>query len=336
MKIRRLEADEHKMWDRFVAASPQGTLFHKSYWFEASGKEFRIYGCFRGEELVAGLPITCDVLRLGIKKGFHPPLTPYLGVVFRENQAKYVKRISDEKDMSRAIAARIKKDFSFILVHFAPSFADLQPFIWEGFSSGVRYTYLLRLDDSEDIWSGMDAKRRNDITRAEKDGIYVETTSDFNQTFALVEKTFDRQQMPMSFRSKAFKYNEVLARRKQCSSFLAKNRHGKAIAATYIVWDEKRSYYLLGGYDAEKSHHGAGAMTMWEAIKFTKNELGLDQFDFEGSMIPSIERYFRKFGGRLTPYYYVTWTKPSAKLLLYGDRLINGVLRRLRLKLGRT
>ncbi len=30
-----MEADENKMWDRFVEASPQGVLFHKSYWHEA-------------------------------------------------------------------------------------------------------------------------------------------------------------------------------------------------------------------------------------------------------------------------------------------------------------
>ena len=142
-----MEADEYKMWDRFVAASPQGTLFHKSCWLETSGKEFRIYGYFKGEELIAGVPIVFGDSKLGIKRSLHPPLTPYLGVVFRESQAKYVKRISDEKEMSRTIAARIKKDFGFIHFNFAPSFTDLQPFIWEGFSSGVRYTYLLDLNN---------------------------------------------------------------------------------------------------------------------------------------------------------------------------------------------
>ena len=82
------------------------------------------------------------------------------------------------------------------------------------------------------------------------------------------------------FKSTAFKYNEVLSQKGQCNSFLARNKEGKAIAAVYIVWDEKRSYYLLGGYDAEESHHGASAIAMWEAIRFTKEELGLNEFDY--------------------------------------------------------
>lgn len=43
--------------------------------------------------------------------------------------------------------------------NFTPFSTDLQSFIWEGFSSGVRYTYLLELDDLEDVWKGMDAKK---------------------------------------------------------------------------------------------------------------------------------------------------------------------------------
>jgi hypothetical protein len=304
--LRCIKASEYDGWDRFVAQSPQGTLFHKSYWLKASGQEFRIYGYFKGEELFAGLPLVCGAPRLGIRYASHPFLTPYLGIIFRPSEAKYVTRISDEKEMSRAIAARIKEDFHFIQFSFTPVSTDLQPFIWEGFSSSVRYTYLLELDDLENVWKNMDAKRRNDITRAEKDGIYVEASDNFEQTFTLVEKTFERQEKKAIFKLTASKYNEVLSQKGQCNSFLARNKEGKAIAVVYIVWDEKRSYYLLGGYDPEESHHGASAIAMWEAIKFTKEKLGLNGFDFEGSMIENVERFFRGFGGQQIPYFCVS------------------------------
>ena len=329
--VRKLETTEYDNWDKFVASSPQGTLFHKSYWLRASGRDFRIYGYFKGEELFAGLPLVCGNSRLGIKSAYHPHLTPYLGVVFKKSEAKYVTRISDEKEMGKAIAAKIKEDFDSIHFNFPPFATDLQPFIWEGFSSSVRYTYLLELNDLEDVWKGMDAKRRNDITRAEKDGIYVEPSNDFEQTFALVEKTFERQDKDVFFKSEAFKYNEVLSPKGQCNSFLARNKEGKVIAVVYIVWDENRSYYILGGYDPEESHHGASAIAMWEAIKFTKEELGLNQFDFEGSMIQPVEQFFRKFGGKLTPYYTVNWAKPYAKAVLYVGRLGITELRNLKL-----
>lgn len=330
--IRILEATEYDPWDKFVADSSQGTLFHKSYWLKASGREFRIYGYFKGEELFAGLPIVCSASRLGIKYASHPSLTPYLGVILKKSNVKYVTRISNEKEISRTIARRIKENFGAISFSFPPGPVDLQPFIWEGFSSSVRYTYILSLGDLERVWGEMDDKRRNDIRRAEKDGIYVEDEANFEELFALVEKTFQRQRMEARFRAAAFRYNGILEKKGQCRSFLARNKDGVPLAGVYIVWDWKRSYYLLGGYDPERSHHGASALAMWAAICFTKEELGLNKFDFEGSMIQPVEQFFRKFGGRLTPYYSISWAKPSMKLMIGTRKMVGKGLRRIGLR----
>ena len=62
-----------------------------------------------------------------------------------------------------------------------------------------------------------------------------------------------------------------------------------------------------------------------EAIKFTRKELGLNQYDFEGSMVQSLEQFFRKFGGTLTPYYAVRWEGPLGKLALGAGRFIPGL-----------
>lgn len=48
----------------------------------------------------------------------------------------------------------------------------------------------------------------------------------------------------------------------------------------------------------------AGASTVFEAIQHSQ-EIGLKAFDFEGAVISAIERYFRGFGGTLTPYFTV-------------------------------
>jgi len=315
--VRRLTPSEYKLWDEFVRQSPQGSVFALSDWLEASGKKVAIFGCFRGSELVAGLPLTYHVLALGIRIALHPPLTPYLGILFKNNTGKYVTKISTEKEISRAIASALRKEFAVVHFNFHPSVVDLQPFIWEGFSSSVRYTYIINLNDIDRVWSEMDPTRRNDIRRAEKDGIYVEDGVEFEEMFSLVEKTFQRQKMKIQFRTAAFRYNSFLEKKDWCRSFIAKNKDGIPIAGVYIVWDWNRSYYLLGGYDPQYSHHGAVALAMWKAIKFTKEELGLREFDFEGSMIPQIELFFRKFGGRLVPYYSVKFMPLIFRIALW-------------------
>lgn len=321
-EIRNLEEKEYEYWDRLVADSPQGTIFHKSFLLKSLGKDLRIYGYFKGGELFAGIPFVLSKLKLGIIKAHCPSLAPYLGIVFKDSTRKYVTKISDEKDISRLIAIKLKEDFDSITFDFSPAFVDMQPFIWEGYVCKTKYTYMLQINNLDEVWNNIDSKRRNDIVKAKKDGVFVEFCDDFNQTIELVKKTFGRQKKQPDFLSSAFTYNDILSQKDQCKSFLARNKDGKAIGAVYIIWDEKRSYYLLGGYDPEEKHHGASAMAVWEAIKFTKNELGLDCFDFEGSMIQAIEQYFRKFGGELTPYYSVDWMKSWIETLSHAKKSI--------------
>ncbi|KZZ15518.1 hypothetical protein A3751_17170 [Oleiphilus sp. HI0080] len=45
---------------------------------------------------------------------------------------------------------------------------------------------------------------------------------------------------------------------------------------------------------------------MWEAIKFASTVT--KRFDFEGSMIEPIERFFRGFGAMQKPYFQISHT----------------------------
>jgi hypothetical protein len=311
-------------------------LFHKSYWLNASDETPVIYGFFRGNELYAGIPLTCWQ-KLYVRVAEKPILTPYSGILFKnqDEKVKYVRKLSVEKEVSQKIASQLKSDFNYVHFGFPPGTVDLQPFIWEGFNSYVMYTYILKLDKSlEEIWGAADSTLRNSITRARKDGITVVPSDDFNQTFNLVEKSYARQNIKMSpkLKSTAFSYNEVLSKRKQCKSFLAKDKNGNYIATTYLIWDKKRSYNLLAGYDPEKGHSGANSLAMWEAIEFSKRELNIEEFDFEGSMIHRIERFIRKFGGQLTVKHHVTWATPALRIPPFiRETSIPDILRNMRI-----
>jgi hypothetical protein len=67
----------------------------------------------------------------------------------------------------------------------------------------------------------------------------------------------------------------------------------------------------MGGGHPELRSSGATSLCMWEAIrhaaKVTKS------FNFEGSMIESVERFFRAFGAVQTPYFNISKT-PSRLL----------------------
>jgi hypothetical protein len=74
------------------------------------------------------------------------------------------------------------------------------------------------------------------------------------------------------------------------------------MASLFLVWDNKRSYYIGAGIN--QNSRGIMSLLTWNAIKFSK-ELSLREFDFEGSSVPTIEMYFRKFGGVIRPILYI-------------------------------
>ena len=159
----------------------------------------------------------------------------------------------------------------------------------------------------------MSEERRRNVRKAIKDGLIVKQVDDFGIVKFLILKTFSRQKMTVSENHLDKIFLEFAA--KENSFAFVTFAKEKPIAATFCIYDKDTAYYLLGGYDYETKHHGAGASAMWEAIKYTK-KLGLKYFDFEGSMVPQIERYFRGFGGQLTPYYRINKAKLPLEILL--------------------
>jgi len=82
-------------------------------------------------------------------------------------------------------------------------------------------------------------------------------------------------------------------------------KSGAVHSVAYLVWDKQSAYYLMAGDDPALRASGAGILLAWEAIRYTKETLGLAAFDFAGSMIRPIERVRRQFGAVQKPYFRV-------------------------------
>ena len=80
----------------------------------------------------------------------------------------------------------------------------------------------------------------------------------------------------------------------------ARDGNGKLHAVGYFIGDKNTVYYLAGGGDSNLRNSGAMSLLMWHAIK--KVSLTSKIFDFEGSMIEPIERFFRSFGAQQVSY----------------------------------
>ena len=96
---------------------------------------------------------------------------------------------------------------------------------------------------------------------------------------------------------------------KACKLFFANDKTGKAIAAIFLIYDSKTVYYLMGGIDPEYKDLGGMNALMIEGIKFALETNRT--FDFEGSMVENIEKYFRSFGSTQRPYFNIFKTNSN-------------------------
>lgn len=311
MKILKLKDKDKNVFNEL--AFSYGTIFNSIEWANIFGEKVQLYGFYNDNDndiLIGGF-ILYKEKRYGISIYRNPPFTPVIGPFLKIDAQNYTTIMDTWKYALSLMAEFINNlPYSIISISLNINIIDTQPFIWEKFKVVPRYTYILDLSiPVNDIWKRMSTDRRKNIRKGLKDGLKVKQTYDYKIVKSLVLNTFSRQQNEMN----EYYLDNILfkfATNNNSYAFLTLD-NDNPIACSFNIYDKNTAFYLLGGYDYKNKHHGAGTMAMWEAINHAKN-IGLKYFDFEGSMIPQIERYFRGFGGTLTPYY--TLNKASLPL----------------------
>ena len=184
---------------------------------------------------------------------------------------------------------------------------DWLPFHWKNFIQTTKYSYTIEgLDDLEKVLSGFVADYRNNKLKKANQLVSLSYDRSLEEFYTVSKMSFDRQKMsfPISF-DFVKKYDAVLEKHQSRKIFFAVDKAGQIHSVVYLIWDERSAYFLIAGDDPKLRSSGASIFLVWEAIQFTKNTLGLDCFDFLGSMIPSIEKVRRNFGARQKPYFEI-------------------------------
>jgi hypothetical protein len=282
-------------------AREHGSVFNTVNWTDLFGDSLTRCGIYDAGGVLRGGFCLFREKRLGLTVLTNPPCTPSIGPFFESRARHQVALLEERRDVLTAIADFLDRlRPAVVSVSLSQWVTDCLPFFWRNYKVIPQYTYLLPLDQTEeDVLAAMSDARRRNIKKAPKDGLCSERTDDYSMIAALVEATFARQGKDVS-REYVERVLFTFARPENSYAFVVRSG-GPPIAGAFVVHDAETAFYLLGGYQSEGKHHGAGALAMFESIRHAR-ELGLKTFDFEGSVVPAIERYFRGFGGKLTPY----------------------------------
>ena len=312
-------------YDELVASSPQGSIFSTTWWLDAVAPDgWRAHLVEEGE-LRAAWPTLVSRNRWGTLH-LGAPLTPFLGPILPAAEGEKRRWTSAERSLELLIEEL--GPYAHLEARCHPGFAYWTPLSWHGFTQTTRFTW--RLEDLTDLERGEARLRsniRSDIRKARKQGVTVVEGNKYDllELHAAAGKGRERMTGPTWRTVEAL--DGPAASRDARSILVAHGADGEPHAAGYFVWDQTTMYYLVGASDAELRASGATSLLLWAAIERAAQR-GLS-FDFEGSMIRSIERFFRAFGGVPAAYSVVRHTpRAGLRAEVALKRAVRGARRR--------
>lgn len=270
----------------------------------------------RGGEIVASLPYYMK--RPGLIT--MPPFTQTLGPWILPGTGKYESELSREKELMLELIDALPRHRLFSQ-NFHHSVTNWLPFHWRDFRQTTRYTYIVdNLTDLDVVWNAMASSTRRAIRKAQKLNIAVESGTDGETLLRLNDLTNLRQRRRVPDFSLAMKrLVKAAAEHKAGRVFVARDNEGEAQAAAFVCWSPTSAYYVFGGADPRHRSSGAQSLVLWEAIRYAAGVSA--SFDFEGSMVESIEQSFRRFGARQVRYFTI-FRDTRSPVIRFMDRIV--------------
>jgi len=293
-------------------------LFLKYQWFNAlyNNDDWGVAIERKGNDIVGILPYV-----ISKKKSFKlitPQfLSPYQGVWMKYPEGqKYASKIGYEKEVMNELIKQLPKVDSF-KQNFLPEITNWMPFNWKGFQQTTRYTYIIQdISNTKNVFADFKENIRREIRKAEKN-LTVTPSKDLDLLYQLKLKVYqeNKEDYPIPFEKLKAVYD--FCAKNNCGELLIAQDENKNIhSILFYVWDENSAYYIHGVTDNNFKTSGSMSLLLWDAIK--RSSTKTKAFNFEGSMVESIERYFRAFGGIQTPYFQISKTDSRMlKLLNY-------------------
>lgn len=226
--------------------------------------------------------------KMGLRYIVTPQLTPYLGYWKYKGEVR--------KQEVEELYGRLPHHHVFI-----DNMYPKTPFPHQD-----KYTYIIPRQDAQQAWMGMSGSTRRSVKKA-RSSIVVKEGLNYNRFTACVIDSFKVKNRENPFPMEVLQRIETSLADKNCRKILgAVNAEGKITAVIYLLFDEKRTYNLVS---AQMANDRAMHLLLWYAIEWSMNTGR--SFDFEGSMIPGVEEFFKSFGGEKTAYPYVYAAKNS-------------------------
>ncbi len=284
------------LYTELCAAHPGMLVFAQAWWLDKVCHEWDVAITRKGERITGAWTYPID-RKAGISIMRSPKMTPYLGPqVFFPADMKESNRDSFEYD---TIAELLK------LLPDAPVWdLAVQPGIKQagllqhyGLTPQVRQTFIVDLGvDEATLLANMKETTRRNIKQAEKECVITNEPACINELFEFHKHTLGRKEKGIAHSLADLQQLLQACIANNAGALWVARQNGVIQGACWMVWDQNFCYSIMNGQNPQSESSKAMSLLHWHSMKEAQ-KMGLRQFDFEGSMDPGVERFFRSFGG---------------------------------------
>lgn len=294
----------HKATYSASAQLQQLPLFFQPWWLDTVCSSWEVALVQEQGNIVAVLPYQVEK-KSGLVIIRNPDMTPYLGPFFfyPATLTAQEKPAWEDKVLQDLLAQLPRYDSCNVLC--LPGFNNMLGFHRKGFTNTSLITYHIDLTQPETaLYTALHKNHRSLIKQAQPLHTLTEGASYLHGLLELHYGTFSRKNKKYTYSQRFLsRMIEVCLQQGKGKILAAQDEAGRMVATLFVAWDEHTMYLLISAVAKDNAHQGVVRLLIWEAIRQAK-AMGLQVFDFEGSMDPGIEPFFRRFGGSRQYYLY--------------------------------
>jgi len=316
------EAEIDGNWDKFIDDSINGTIFSKSYYLKASNINYKLFYCYKKEELRAAIAVIESEDKKDIVLN---DLIIYNGIMYNKptNKQNHAQQFSEQFKIQSFIAKELANLYNNIELSLHPSIVDIRAFLWVNYGENkphykpdIRYTTYLDISDFKDskkledisIYNKSSTSRRQQIRYAIKKNYKTISSEDSQQFIEFYEKTMDRQDINVETNKleNMKLLIDALLSQKVAKIYATYDELDEISSMSFFGWDTKRAYYIFGASDPKKRNGHSGTAVIWDAL-YDLNTMGINEVDLEGINSPYRGWFKLSFGGDMIPYYELNY-----------------------------
>jgi hypothetical protein len=305
LSTRILPEADYPRWTRFVAASPDGSIYnlpeYLTVFCAATGGTFRVLVTERGDEIVAGIALYEESTRWGTHV-LPRLLLQYNGIVLRAEKTRYPsERTSRHLEALAALAEAIAaRRYAHVLLRNRSTLRDVRALLARGWRASPAYTYVVPLSDLPEQWKRVEQNLRRLVERCTREGVSFSDDDDFDSFFRMHDEMHRRKGAPLYLPEREFRrYFEQLKGAGLLRLWQARLPDRRSISAQLVLLGPHPiAHTVAAAQDAEFRNLGATPFLRWKAFEELQR-LGFAGADLTDASLNPVTHFKAQLGGEL-------------------------------------